>query len=265
MNTTASLIDIEELLPNCDLRMPSQEEPNPALVIQKSQEARAQEAQLKARVENLQRAEWELKLSQLDQLSKREIKERELLLQQVRHAEEKNASLTRQFNELYQYCESLYQDADQRRKAAEERLIQSQNEISTFARRFEEQQKRIEAVVQETKEAKQREERIAGENIELINQIHSLNQQLDERRGQRAISLSSLERGKDFIQSSIRSLGDFYESFETYLESVEKNGITPITQRTGKLFIEHWKIQQENLQASSRSLNDLLDEPPETD
>ena len=91
------------------------------------------------------------------------------------------------------------------------------------------------------------------------DKIRELCQRLEKSFQDRAASLSGLKRGSDFIHSAVSSLTDLFTSFQTYLSSVEKNGVTPISQRTGQMLIENWSIQRDNLVKLAGMLSELME------
>jgi len=231
----------------------STEKPTPPRfdLSKKLEETLRYEAQLKIRVGELQQSlgikedEWQGRIREMDQMILNEEKEKALLAERVRQSEERNTALTHQFNELYHYCESLYQDADKRRKETEQRLQDAQNTIE-----------KMKTEIAESREAR---ERSFSENERLESQLRELSEALNRKRGERTVSLSSLVRGKEFIESAVRTLSGFQSSFQTYLDSIDKNGFSPVSLRTAKLFAEHWNVERENLARVSALLADLLE------
>lgn len=225
--------------------------PPKAILAKRLEETLRYETQLKIKVAGLQRviedkeSELQHKVERLTNEIHATQKERNLLVERIRQYEERNAALTSQFNELYQYCETVYQDAEKRRKEIELRynVIQSNNED-------------LEAQLNASNSI---QEQLKTENSELQNKIAGMNVSLKEKTGQRASSLSALERGKECIESAVRTLEGFHTSFHSYLDSIEKNGFTPVSQRTGRLFLEHWNIERDNLSRVSTLLSELLE------
>lgn len=227
--------------------------PSPQLfdVSKRVEESLQFEAQLKNKVEALQQTieakedEWQNRVRMLDQVISTDQKENDLLAERVRQSEERNTALTNQFNELYHYCETLYQDADKRRKEIESRCITSEEAV----------EKMREKVAQ----TEISQEGLLAENLQLEEQVRELTLMLKAKRSESTAALSSLVRGKECIESATRTLGGFQTSFQAYLESIETHGFTPVSQRTGKLFLEHWNVERENLAKVTSLLRNLLE------
>lgn len=218
---------------------------NPA---RKLEEALHQEAQLREKAESMN--EWHQRIQKMDQVIVNAEKEKELLAERVRQSEERNAALTRQFNELYNYCESLYKDADIRRKEIEARCAEAEQTVVQLKEQLE--------------RADISKEGLFAENVDLQTQIMELKQSIKGGLDYRAQSLSSLVRGKECIDSAVRMLTGFQTSFQAYLESIEKNGFTPVSQRTGRLFLEHWNVECENVARATTLLSELLETSKDT-
>src|SRR4051812_31760865 len=106
------------------LREPVRERLEGKSVIFDEAETSYREFKLRDRVKTLEalldvrRDQWKVKINDLDRLNEQQDqREKELAFKKLREAEERNAALTRQFNELHAYCESLYQKVDGQREA----------------------------------------------------------------------------------------------------------------------------------------------------
>lgn len=212
----------------------------------KLEESLHHEAELQEKVEALVQA----RTQKMDQIIVNYEKEKELLAERVRQSEERNVALAHQFTELYNYCESLYKDADTRRKAIEARCAEAEQTVLDLKAQLE--------------KAEISQEGLFAENVDFQTQIMELKQAIKGSHDYRATSLSSLVRGKECIDSAIRMLTGFQISFQAYLESIEKNGFTPVSQRTGQLFLENWNVERENVVRATGLLTELLENSKET-
>lgn len=218
---------------------------NPA---KKLEEALYHEAQLKEKSDSMN--EWQTRIQKMDQVIVNNEKEKQLLAERVRQSEERNVALANQFNELYNYCESLYKDSDIRRKAIEARCAEAEQTVVELKAQIE--------------RAEISNEGLFAENVDFQTQIMELKQTIKGGLDYRSTSLSSLVRGKECIDSAVRMLQGFQDSFQAYLESIEKNGFTPVSQRTGRLFLEHWNVERENVTRATSLLTELFETSKDT-
>ena len=203
--------------------------------------------------------DWQSAIHQFEQIANKEAREKDMCLEQIRQAEERNASLTRQFNELHLHCELVYQEGEAKRKEVEGEVLSLLAKIKQLEVEISGQHTRTEQFEQDTQKILHKLSRKDAEVADAQNRYLELNQRYQRSLNERATSLSSLRRGSGFIQSAVDSLADLFSSFQTYLNSVEKHGVTPITQRTGKMFLENWNLQRDNLVRLSAMLAELME------
>lgn len=237
---------------------------NVEAVEKKSREAQAEIAQLEEKVEALQEAvkrrelDLQVRMGQYVEISHKEIVQKELLQRQLRQAEEKNTALLLQFNELYQYCEGLYRDANDRRQTAENKIVETEKKTVQYQAKFQAQENTIHELKAEIESLKDRNRQSAAQTANLEEKVEQLTELLEQKQ---TMSFASVEQGKDCLRSTVQSLNDFFGSFQFYLDSIEKNGVTPITIRTGRLLSEHWNVQKRNLEKTAQTISQLMDIP----
>jgi hypothetical protein len=204
-----------------------------------------------------QQEKWHAKIRKLDYIDKPESKQNSLLIEQIKRYEEKNAILSKQFVELFDYSESVYQFAESKRKDAELRAKEARAQAEKLRMTVAQTNADLAHAKKEILAAEEKAKYIAQDNVNMSQSLKELKARFEKQETEESAALTSLTQGKQLIDSAVRAMGDFQTSFQAYVTTVERDGVTPITIRAAKIFAEHWRIQGDDLTNIAKVLVEL--------
>jgi DNA repair exonuclease SbcCD ATPase subunit len=261
---------------------------------------KAMEAELNQTKKLLATRENQLRgiLSEKDAQTNRELEEKKHLTVQLDQATQRANRLAKQYNELYEYCESLLAEAEGRRKDAESeaaRLVGVKTALETKVQELEASTTQLKqsysAVMMEKRawevELNAKEDKISQLSTQLSTQVEQLTRQLDDTKSRleeanrsanrgkfenaqletrlklfgqlNSLSGSQLSRARDILFGAVKSMADMQTSTKGFIENLASKGATPLSIRGGMVIADQWQMELENLRKLDALLVELLE------
>lgn len=198
----------------------------------------------------------------------------------------------RKYNELYQYCQSLLDEAKARREDLEENLKTAREKIEQLTKQLDEtrinlaKMSKQESLLSTSRkeldwvltDIQRRELELNQVNEKLRTQTEALSKSLeDARRGETHAKLEcaqmearlqsasegvlvrgiQLSKARDLMSSSLRIIEGLLRSTREFMKSAS-SGSSPMALKAGTIIAEQWKIEIENLRRIDFLLSEII-------